>query len=124
MARIGSFGSYQPHQPGGAVPGKPALSGSEGDTGVTGYLSYRDTGVEVWLEHHKTPHGLLALFLSACGQRRCNVLLLIQDAHPTLSTAYMCPQEGRRTDRSLRTLTSRHNLAATSLIEMVRYFLH
>ena len=39
MARIGSFGSDQPRQPGGAVSGKPALSGSEWDTGVTGHLS-------------------------------------------------------------------------------------
>lgn len=91
MAHIGSFGSSQPYQPSGAVPGQPALSGAEGDSGVAGHLSSRDPGVEMWLEHHKTPHGLLALFLSACGQRRYNGVLLIHDVHPTLSTAYKCP---------------------------------
>jgi hypothetical protein len=107
MARIGSFGSDQPRQPGGAVPGKPALSGSKGDTGVTGHRSSRDTGVEVWLEHDKTPHGFLARFLGAGGQRRDNGVLLIHDAHSTLSTAYRCPEEDRRTDTSLGTVTRR-----------------
>jgi hypothetical protein len=52
-------------------------------------------------------------------------LLLIHAAQSTSpSSPYMCPQEDRRTDRALRTLSSRQNLSATSLIEMVRYFLH
>jgi len=54
IADIGSFGSYQPHQPGGAVSGKPTLSGSERDTGITCRLRQRDTVVEVWPQHRKT----------------------------------------------------------------------
>ena len=80
MARIGSFGSYQAHQPGGAVPGKPALSGSEGDTGIPCSLRQRDILVEVGSEHREARHGLLALFLGACGQRRCTGWLLIHNA--------------------------------------------
>jgi hypothetical protein len=124
LSRIGSFGSYQTNQPGDAVSGKPALHGSERDTGIPCSLRHRDILVEVGAEHRKARHGLLALFLGAYGQSRCKVLLLIHDAHTTPSPVHMCPQEDRRTDRSRRTLTSRQYLSATSLIEMVRYFLH
>src|SRR5262249_43507652 len=107
LACIGSFTSDQTSQPGGAVSGKPTLHGAEWDTGVTGSRRQRDTGVEVWPQHCKTYHGLLALFLGACGQSRFHVLLLIYGAHTTPSPVHVCPQEDRRTDRSLLTLTRR-----------------
>src|SRR4029453_18270287 len=121
---IGSFGSYQASQPGSAGAGQPTLNGAEWDTGIPCSLRQRDTVVAVWPKHRTTPHGLLALFLGACGQSRCNVLLLIHGAHTTPSPVHVCPQGDRRTDRSLRTLPSRENLAATSRTEMVRYFWH
>jgi hypothetical protein len=80
ISHIGSFGSYQTHQPSGTVSGKPTLNGSERDTGITGSLRQKDTLVEVGSEHRKARHGLLALLLGACGQRQCHVLLLIQNA--------------------------------------------
>ncbi len=121
---IGSLGSYQTNQPGDAVSGKPALNGAEQDTGIPCSLRQRGILVEVGSEHRKARPGLLALFLGACGQSRFNVLLLIHDAQTTPSPVHMCPQGDRRTDRSLIAVTSRQNLSATSLIEMVRYFLH
>ena len=63
MACIGSCGSDQTSQPGGAVSGEPTLHGAEWDTGITGSLRQRDPVVEVGPKHRKTPHGLLALFL-------------------------------------------------------------
>src|SRR5437870_3623108 len=95
MAWIGSCGSDQTSQPGGAVSGKPPLHGTEWDTGITGRLRQRDTVVEVGPQHRKTPHGLLALFLGACGQSRFHVWLLIHGAHTTPSPVHGCPQEGR-----------------------------
>jgi|RhiMetdeSRZDD1v2_1073273.scaffolds.fasta_scaffold54768_7 hypothetical protein len=124
IACIGSCGSYQASQPGGAVSGQPTLHGAEWDTGIPCSLRHRDTVVEVWPKHRKTPHGLLALFLGACGQSRGNVVLLIHGAHTTPSPVQVCPQGDRRPDRSLLTVTSRPNLSATSLSKMVRYFLH
>ena len=124
MACIGSFDSYQTSQPGGALSCKPTLHGAEWDTGITGSLRQRDTVVEVWPQHRKTPHGLLALFLGACGQSRFHVVLLIHGVHATPAPVHGCPQEPRRTDRALRTVTRRENLSAPSLIKMVRYFLH
>jgi hypothetical protein len=84
LAHIGSFGSYQTHQPGGTVSGQPTLHGAERDTGITSSLSQKDTLVDVGLEHRKARHGLLALFLGACGQSQCHVLLLLHNA-PTPS---------------------------------------
>jgi hypothetical protein len=86
--RIGSFGSYQANQPVGTVAGKPTLSGSEGSTGVTGRFRQRDIAIEVWLEHRKTLHGLLALFFGKCGQSRFKVWLLIHGAPFTPLTGY------------------------------------
>src|SRR4051794_5851763 len=121
---IRSFGSYQASQPGGAIAGQPTLSGAEWDTGITCRLRQRDTVVEVWPEHRKARHGLWALLLGACGQRRFHVLLLLHGVQTTPSPVPGCPQGDRRTDRSLIMFTRRQNLAATSLIKIVRYFLH
>ena len=107
MACIGSCGSYQTSEPGGAVSGKPPLHGAEWDTGITGRLRQRDTVGEVWLQHRKTPHGLFALFLGACGQSRFHVWLLIHSAHTTPSPVQVCPKEDRRTDTSLLMFPSR-----------------
>ena len=122
--RIGALSSCQPNQPGGAVSGKPTLRRADRDTCSPCHLRQRDTLVDVRPEHRKACHGLLALFLGESGQSRCHVLLLIQDAHCTSPPGQRCPQEDRRTDRPWLTFTSRQNLAATSLMEMVRYFLH
>src|SRR5690242_16094349 len=70
IACIGSFASDQTSQPGGAVSGKPTLHGAEWDTGVTGSLRQRDTVAYASPLRSKTYHGLLALFLGACGQSR------------------------------------------------------
>src|SRR2546426_8717734 len=92
LSCIGSCGSYQTSQPGGAVSGKPTLHGAEWDPGITCSLRQRDTVVDVWPKHRKTPHGLLALFLGTCGQSRCNVLLLIHGAQTTPSPVHVCPK--------------------------------
>src|SRR5712691_6264955 len=102
MSWIGSCGSYQASQPGGAVSGQPTLNGAEWDTGIPCSLRQRDTVVEVWPKHRKTPHGLLALCLGACGQSRCKVLLLIHGAQTTPSPVHGCPQGDRPTDTSVR----------------------
>src|SRR5712691_10146999 len=67
MACIGSCGSYQTSQPGGAVSGKPTLHRAEWDTCRTCHLRQRDTLVDVRPEHRKACHGLLALFLGESG---------------------------------------------------------
>ena len=54
-------------------------------------LRQRDILVEVGAEHRTARHGLLALFLGACGQRQCHVLLLIHNA-PTPSP--LCVRKG------------------------------
>jgi hypothetical protein len=102
MSCIGSCGSYQASQPGGAVSGQPTLNGAEWDTGIPCSLRHRDTVVDVGPKHRKTPHGLVALFLGACGQSRCKVLLLIHGAHTTPSPVHGCPQGDRQTDTSVR----------------------
>jgi hypothetical protein len=101
IACLGSLGSDQASQPGGAVAGQPTLHGAEWDPGIPCSLRPRDTVVEVWPKHRKTPHGLLALFLGACGQGRGNVLLLIQGAHTTPSPVHGCPQGDRPTATAL-----------------------
>jgi hypothetical protein len=91
ISHIGSFGSYQTHQPGGTVSGEPTLNGSERDTGITCRLRQRDAFVDVRSEHGIACHGLLALFFGECGQSWLNVLLLIHNAKSTPSPVQMCP---------------------------------
>ena len=70
MAGIGSWDSDQTGHPSGAVSDQPTLDGAEWDTGITGRLRQRDPVVEVGPQHRKTLHGLVALCLGVCGQRR------------------------------------------------------
>ena len=92
MAGIGSWDSDQTGHPSGAVSDQPTLDGAEWDTGITGRRRQRDPVVEVGPQHRKTLHGLVALCLGVCGQRRFPVVLLLHNAPTTSSSVQRCPQ--------------------------------
>ena len=116
MACIGACSSDQTRQSGGTVSGEPTLHGAEWDPGITGSLRQRDPVVEVGPQHCKTPHGLLALFLSVCGQSRGPVVLLIHSVHTTPSPVQGCPQGDRPTDTAVLRFPRQENLVMPSLI--------